>query len=768
MEKGSKDFNYRQISKQLAINYFNVSIRHDSTGKEEKEKFQNVLNKVFGEGLSSTPNVHFEESYFGRNVLVIGAGASRGQIDTVKDGAGAIEAIENSIGFTELLKYDKKFVQRYKSLASHYNKKVYGPKIGIETINKQLGFEGRLSMLLNFYDKQDVLDEINKILNFKFLPVKLYEIIAHFFKHRLIDVIINFNFDELLDNAIDDEMGNTSYFKIVHDSDCKPINEIMDKNMLKTPLYIKPHGTISSKTSLLFTKEHYIDISEDMKTLMYDVLMGKIGEKQNKIIENFNVMFAGFAMESIELNDILFTQIKRKADGYKPSINNINYYILTDKNKEIKDKFEAEFNIWQTKLVADGDEIKIDFINTDYECNAEYSLDYHFENIFDQTSSYFQKPFTPPGLSSHRTLSLLFPVDKIKGIGDELLERKSNLKYAYYLKCRAIFHFLYDLIKWKGVIALNVVTNERPGKYYREYLKALTNENRYKQPDLVGLLKEDAFLRELNLTEESDIIYKYKKVYENGTVNDCTDENFNSKIFIEEICDKMIEFCLISDETEGIKDSIRKTLVDQMIPIYNSGHYEVSPVYDDSKHARFRPFWRAQLMPTSLTLTYKFFQFCVLNKSEEWDEMWFASDSGTPIINLHRYSSHKPTYLEDMVSMDKKIKLLCSFENKKVLVEADSEAPNEAQINLNFLLKKIFAENIEINMLKAQHNIHHMALFLKKSAPKFGFYFFKLEGKNRINPVFFESKNGHNDTENLKKLKKLFTDQFSKGTKILS
>ena len=41
----------------------------------------------------------------------------------------------------------------------------------------------------------------------RYYPGLAYEILAHLMKHGFIDAIINFNFDEVLDQAIEDELG---------------------------------------------------------------------------------------------------------------------------------------------------------------------------------------------------------------------------------------------------------------------------------------------------------------------------------------------------------------------------------------------------------------------------------------------------------------------------------------------------------------------------------------------------------------------------------
>jgi|GEM_PF-4292085 len=85
----------------------------------------------------------------------------------------------------------------------------------------------------------------------KSLPALLgYEIIAHLVKHGFIDHVISMNFDEILDQALENELGG-ALLKIVSERDAM---------MAKSPpawmsCLVKPHGTISAPYSLRFTRE---------------------------------------------------------------------------------------------------------------------------------------------------------------------------------------------------------------------------------------------------------------------------------------------------------------------------------------------------------------------------------------------------------------------------------------------------------------------------------------------------------------------------------
>jgi hypothetical protein len=178
-----------------------------------------------------------------RNILIIGNGAT---IDAIGDNAST-DKLANKIEGMMCKKNGlvKDFLVRQKE--KYKNAFNLNPK----------QFETRLTACAAF-DENTVRNILNREINYKYVPSKFYELAAHFFKHRYVDIIINFNFDEILDTIIKEEQGGSEYKNILHDGDCPHvINELKVDERLKMPIYIKPHGTISYDSSLLFTKEHY-------------------------------------------------------------------------------------------------------------------------------------------------------------------------------------------------------------------------------------------------------------------------------------------------------------------------------------------------------------------------------------------------------------------------------------------------------------------------------------------------------------------------------
>ncbi|MFL6231627.1 MAG: hypothetical protein ACJ76N_00675 [Thermoanaerobaculia bacterium] len=76
-----------------------------------------------------------------------------------------------------------------------------------------------------------------------------YELVAHFLRHRFIDHVVNFNWDEILDRAIADELGPSGYERVLPGDRTSSSAESREQ----PPRHFKLHGTASSPGSLRFT-----------------------------------------------------------------------------------------------------------------------------------------------------------------------------------------------------------------------------------------------------------------------------------------------------------------------------------------------------------------------------------------------------------------------------------------------------------------------------------------------------------------------------------
>jgi hypothetical protein len=104
---------------------------------------------------------------------------------------------------------------------------------------------------------RDIRREIAEEFNLRHPALLQYELLAHLLKHRFIDAIVSYNFDELLDQSLLDEVGRDEFITLVSDRDARLVPTWNPDDDAYVPLYIKPHGTASDPESLRFRLEDY-------------------------------------------------------------------------------------------------------------------------------------------------------------------------------------------------------------------------------------------------------------------------------------------------------------------------------------------------------------------------------------------------------------------------------------------------------------------------------------------------------------------------------
>jgi hypothetical protein len=156
-------------------------------------------------------------------------------------------------------------------------------------------FEAKLSAIgQTLGSTRPVRAAISDLYRMRHPTVLAYELLAHLLKHRFVDAIINMNFDELLDQSLDDELGIGEYERIVSDRDCVHAqSNVFAPDYI--PLHIKLHGTASEPESLRFTRESYYDSPVQVGTETARLFQ----------VPECVVLNIGFGMASFDLHRLL-------------------------------------------------------------------------------------------------------------------------------------------------------------------------------------------------------------------------------------------------------------------------------------------------------------------------------------------------------------------------------------------------------------------------------------------------------------------------------
>jgi hypothetical protein len=194
-----------------------------------------------------------------RTIVVVGAGASHAACGLPLGGALA----------------DKARARVLKQIPAHLIERELER---LRNVNRMQGEDlETLLLALSKYDPNAVIDVLRQECGYAHYPSYTYEILAHLMKHGFLDAIVNFNFDELLDQAIDEEVGTDRYMRIVRDGEwslqLRPDGE--DPFRFDRPLYIKPHGTVSDPASLRFTRDAYFELPPDLANLLRALVQGQ-------------------------------------------------------------------------------------------------------------------------------------------------------------------------------------------------------------------------------------------------------------------------------------------------------------------------------------------------------------------------------------------------------------------------------------------------------------------------------------------------------------
>ena len=112
-----------------------------------------------------------------------------------------------------------------------------------------------------------------------------YELIAHLLKHRFIDHVITFNFDEVLDEAIRSELTDDDFVCVTSDHHVPATGN--DK-----PHLIKLHGTLSQPETIRFTPDRTATLPEHMVEVLDRIIFHPARAAESQVIRLISLGYA--------------------------------------------------------------------------------------------------------------------------------------------------------------------------------------------------------------------------------------------------------------------------------------------------------------------------------------------------------------------------------------------------------------------------------------------------------------------------------------------
>ena len=812
----------KELAKSLAFNHYNLSLS-TINGDYKKSQESTAFNQVFVDEMSDLKNTGFA-----RNILIIGAGASKNAYKEFHTADAIANHVYKELGLFEIFLSDdeRKSMHRLKGKETNnvyikikdkklseavsnknslrfqakkfvsdsfvYIKRVQDLTWTIGELIQAIGFEGGMKVLTGFINKKDISEALISILDYRYIPNLFYELVAHMLKHRFIDVIINLNFDEMLDNALEDEMGESSWIKIINDASCIQLNDAMVEGRLRKPLYIKPHGTVSDIDSLVYSVSQYINLSPPIKQVLQQVLTGYNGENSQEPIKNFNIITAGYSFNDEDIVGLLNQNISRNYT--EDSQFNTRLYVMDPKISKVLDtlskkiqvfypesKFDIQSNASQNSntqsfidevnhYISDVDRMtrieshssndsksesffkrayKFDLDNilpSEYEHrilkliplsyaeNNERNLNNIWLRLFSDIQRYFSPKFAPSGPGRHLFNCQIFTKTYINSLFVSVGSDKLELQF---LKHRYIANLMFDFLKFNGRIPLRVITNGRAGKYYKLYAQ----KSRERDEEFAHI-----FQPVLDLFDFPETIYNKHYLVDQRLYDLCyaSKNGQNDTSFFKEVSDKLLSIVSnINSQFAGqLLSSIfhNEVYKDYLYKIAFSGSHEINPKYWNSDYFRFYPFESGNIITTNLALRWYFFDFAV-NQIDSWDELDILSNNGNVLKLLYMYEDHLATIFQ----RNKRIKLLHYSSQPTFFKKADNNFNNPKSL-IHFISDTYpeDTDNFSSHQVTEENVFHKIVIFRLKNEPVFGIYFASTFDSNRINPVIFRpsDKNG--------------------------
>jgi len=121
---------------------------------------------------------------------------------------------------------------------------------------------------------------LDRFLGGQVFPPLGYEILAHFMNHGVIKHVVSMNFDELLELALDEELGEQNYEKARSKSQFVKLLDdeqsgFEDKRVSGRKVLLKPHGTISLSATLRVNLSKVFEFEDEKAEVLEKVFARK-------------------------------------------------------------------------------------------------------------------------------------------------------------------------------------------------------------------------------------------------------------------------------------------------------------------------------------------------------------------------------------------------------------------------------------------------------------------------------------------------------------
>lgn len=666
------------LAARLAINLVDSATK-EPTPNQKSGTYDDILKSKLALQLIETGEIKRE-----RYIMIIGDQVShaitKGAIPLSIDVAKRIQAkISEDSKLKDLVNDEIKRLKKFNRIAP-----------------KEDNFEIILMACMQ-YGRKSVIKELQEIYGVKYLNSLTYDIIAHLLKHRLIDMVINFNFDEILDEAIKDEINGGDSHYLYSDSSCpEEVKDFLINERLKKPIYIKPNGTINFKNSLKFTRKDYATGSTKLQETMSNIVSSKVKVEAEGSSAHLpiNLIIVGFDMQSPDFIQTIRDFIEN-CDKPPQSIQPIRLWIIDDKEIsyenlklpiDIKERIEPK-NVQHIKVEA-----------------SQKGFDRKFEELWEEIMKNFTNTIKPKGIAKHQFLHLLFKQDDRENI--EKRNKKSDSR-SYFQK-RFYAELIIVLLKSDGILSLSQIY-ESGAEVYFDY---------YKESGTHTILTINKACSDIGLKPYKDFMVN-AFIYDNPNI-------FDSEALFKKLLKQLKDISRRINAPFRLSKDDENKLIKLMQEMKNTHRLKITPKFKKPHRRLFQSVQKDRILHTGIGWIYHFAGY--LKKEEEWDLILSVSEQGRTF----------KTHLKNSPEV---------FENKMVEVIVASSDIDELYNNSLENIKGLNTLSDSPVFLPWWEHNHHFVLFLKRHKGttgirkkdwelKKGFYYKSSNLSRCVNPIY--------------------------------
>jgi SIR2-like domain len=527
-----------------------------------------------------------------RTVAVVGAGASLPVKDIATDLAEELEKEEKD--------------HQARNVELDRLESVYG-------LHRD-AFETRLMALCRTSESErDVRLAISTKYRLRHPSLFTYEVLAHLLNHRYLDLIISYNFDELLDQSIEDELGSEEYTRVVTEGGFDPTRGV------NGPLYVKMHGSATEPDSLRFTHERYYWTPRSIIKLVEDKFD----------VDNLVIITLGFKMDSFDFQHLL-----RRPKGLE--IYHLDPYALseevltrvTEQRKKTRDRKETERS-------ADTDEPSrvANFAVPNPQPGSEF-----LDNVIGEIVKELEKLCDDPKFGPAEWRSILRHQAVVKLIDGTDLNKEQ--RHARYLRRRTILEIAFTAAKGRGVVSIASMVSDRCGRYYDLY-RQIAGES---ADDWLLLCKAGGLVESPAHPDTYEVLPEVRR----NSVNQKTDSNDIHKFHLadpQKLAEHTAKYLGLPRPT---RPELVKLLAEALKYLQRETEIEIHSC-DDRVCSKL--FTKPKQLKT-LTSLRGWTRELLLNT--EFDELWYVAETGDWILEPH---------IQDIVAAHcSKIRLIQAFD----------------------------------------------------------------------------------------------------------